>query len=290
MPANARIRTDTVTHVLDVRTDTLGNVGDFIHETNLGRQHRVGRVLGQLGRTHIHFHDAIAVAVERCIQTAYACNRCRLLGTDHDPVRAHAVGHRVTFLEELRVGNHVELMVHAACIQFFLDGRAHLVGGTDRHRGLIDDHRRPVDMTTHGARNRQHVLQVGAAVLVRRRAHGDEGDFAVRNRLGRVGSEAQPARGVVGFHHRLQARFIDGNHPTIETINFRLVDIHADNVMTYFRQTGTGDKTNIAGTKDRNSHGWGYSCGGSGKDTHQFDIERQRCVRSDRPPCVPFGP
>lgn len=153
MPADARIRTDTVTHVLHVRTDTLGNVGDLVHETDLGRQHRVGRVLGQLGRTHVHLHDAIAVAIERCIQTTHACNRSRLGGTDHDAIRTHAVGNGVAFLQEFRIGDDVELMLHAACIQFFLDRHAYLVGGTDRHRGLVDDHRRAIDMTTDGTRN-----------------------------------------------------------------------------------------------------------------------------------------
>ena len=50
-----------------------------------------------------------------------------------------------------------------------------------------------------GARHRQHVLQVGAAVLVRRRADGDEDDVAVRDRRGGVGGEVQAAGGVVGL-------------------------------------------------------------------------------------------
>jgi len=39
------------------------------------------------------------------------------------------------------------------------------------------------------ARYGEHVLQVGAAVLVRRRAHGDEDDIAVRDRARGIGGE-----------------------------------------------------------------------------------------------------
>src|SRR3546814_16027643 len=50
------------------------------------------------------------------------------------------------------------------------------------------------------------VLQVGAAILVGRRADGDEDHLPVRDRLPGVGGELQPPRGMVGLDHRFQAR------------------------------------------------------------------------------------
>jgi hypothetical protein len=48
-------------HVLDVGAHALGDVGHFVHEADLGRQHRVGRVFGEFRRAHVHHHDALAV-------------------------------------------------------------------------------------------------------------------------------------------------------------------------------------------------------------------------------------
>jgi hypothetical protein len=64
-----------------------------------------------------------------------------------------------------------------------------------------------------GARHRQHVLQVGAAVFVGRRADGDEDQVAVSHARGGVGGEAQAAGGMVGLDHRGQAGLVDRDDP-----------------------------------------------------------------------------
>ena len=80
--ADARIRADAAAHLFDVGADLLGDVRDLVHEADLGRQHRVRGVLGQLGRTHVHQHDALVVAVERRIQRLQRLDRARAVGAD----------------------------------------------------------------------------------------------------------------------------------------------------------------------------------------------------------------
>ncbi len=111
----------------------LGQFGDLIDEADLGRQHAVGGVLGQLGAAQVHEHDAVMVAVERCVQVAHHIAHFFALAADDDPVRPAAVGDRRAFLEEFRVGDDIELQRTA--IQDLLDvglqgvARAHRYGG-----------------------------------------------------------------------------------------------------------------------------------------------------------------
>jgi hypothetical protein len=68
MPADPRVGADALTDHFHVGTDLLRDVRDLVHEADLGRQHRVGGVLGQLGGAHVHHHDAVVVAIEGGIQ------------------------------------------------------------------------------------------------------------------------------------------------------------------------------------------------------------------------------
>ena len=70
MVTDTRIGADALAHEFHVGTDPLGDIGDLIHETDLGCQHRVGGVLGQLGRTLVHHHHPVVTAVERRVQAA----------------------------------------------------------------------------------------------------------------------------------------------------------------------------------------------------------------------------
>ena len=86
--------------------------------------------------------------------------------------------------------------------------RAHLVGGADRDGRLRHHHLGLGHVLGDGGGHREHVLQIRRAVLVGRRAHGDELDAAVRHPLGGVGGEAEPAprRGCAGRSPRARAR------------------------------------------------------------------------------------
>ena len=199
VPADARDPSRCPAHVLDVGADLLGDVRDLVHEADLGREHRVRRVLGQFRRTHVHHHEAVVVAVERRIQALELVRRARAVGADHDPVRAHAVPDRRASLRNSGFETTSNgTSAPRACSSAAMAART-FVRGADRHRGLVDHHRRPLQIAADGLRHRQHVLQVGAAVLVRRRADRDEHHFAVGDAHRRVGGEAQPAFGMVGF-------------------------------------------------------------------------------------------
>jgi hypothetical protein len=147
-----------------------------------------------------------AYLVNSALRTSITCSRSWLrmkgaysahqqdgalvVGAHDDAVGAHEVLDRRTFLQELGVGHHGEVHFDAARRQFFGDRRAP-VGRAHRHRALVDDHLVVGHVAADAAGGRQHVLQVGRAVLVGRRAHADELQRAVRHRGGHVGGELQ---------------------------------------------------------------------------------------------------
>ena len=99
MPADTRVRADALAHQLDVRAQSLGEVGEFVHEADTGGEHRIGGILGQLGASHIHEHQLVVIALERRVELAHEFDRLRILGPDHDAVRPHEVIDRRTLLE-----------------------------------------------------------------------------------------------------------------------------------------------------------------------------------------------
>ncbi len=194
MVADALVRADALADHLDVGAEPLGEAGDLVHEADLGREHAVGGVFRQLRRAHVHHDDLVVVAVEGLVDLAQHFLGLGVGGADDDAVGAHAIGDRGAFLEEFGVRDHVEAEIRAAALQRLGHARAHLVGGAHRHGGLVEDDLRRGHVLGDGRGHREHVLQVGRAVLVGRRADGDELDAAVRDALRRIGGEVQPAR------------------------------------------------------------------------------------------------
>ena len=111
--ADALVGADALADHLDVGPEPLGEAGHLVHEADLGRQHGVGGIFGQLGRAHVHDDDLVVVAVEGGVDLAQHLLGLRARRADHDPVGAHAVGDRRTLLEELGVGDHMEAEVGA---------------------------------------------------------------------------------------------------------------------------------------------------------------------------------
>ena len=60
------------------------------------------------------------IAVERCVERAQQFGGARVVGADHDAVRAHEVINRRAFLEKFRVGDDVEFNGGAALVEHFL--------------------------------------------------------------------------------------------------------------------------------------------------------------------------
>ena len=91
---------------------------------------------------------------------------------DDDAIGLHEIFDRRAFLQKLGIGADVKGGRRVA-----RDLRAYLFGRPDRDRALGNDQLRLVHVLADGAGNAQHVLEIGRAVLVGRRADGDEDDL-----------------------------------------------------------------------------------------------------------------
>ena len=241
-------------HVFDIGAEALGQVGELVHEADLGREHGVRRVLGELGRANVHADDAIVVAVERLVQRLQQLGGARVVGADNDAIGLHEVADGVAFLEELGIGDDIELDRLAAFLELLQDRRLDLVGRTHRHRRLIHDDAVLVHVLADGARDGQHVLEIGRAVLIGRRAHGNELEQAVIHGFLGVGRELEAPGLDVAFDIGLEAGLVDRNLALVQASDLVLVDVVADDVVAHFGHAGACDEADIAGAEDGQSH------------------------------------
>jgi hypothetical protein len=102
-----------------------------------------------------------------------------------------------------------------------------------------------------GARRRQHVLQVGRAILVRRRTHGDELDGAELHRFLNIGREMQPSGRHVAGHHLVKARLVDGNAPLLQDPDLLGIQVQAQHVVAHLGKTGPGHQTHVTRYRPR---------------------------------------
>jgi hypothetical protein len=168
----------------------------------------------------------------------------------------HAVLDRGAFLEELGVGDDREPGVReAARGQLVGHHGPHAVGRSHRHGALVDDDLVVGHVAADAACGGQHVLHVGRAVLVGRRAHADELQRAVRDRGGDVGRELQPARRAVARDDLVQPRLVDRDAALVEDADLARVDVQADHVVAHFGEAGAGDEADVAGADDGDFHG-----------------------------------
>ncbi len=140
------------------------------------------------------------IPVVWAVAFAHQLTHCVRIGAHNDARATGEILDGSAFLEEFRVGAHIEPVFHAARRQLGADRGADPVGGAHRHRGLIDDQLIAVQVPPDGGRHRQHILHVGGAILVRRRTHGDELQGAKSHAFGRIGGEAQAALFPVARH------------------------------------------------------------------------------------------
>ena len=102
------------------------------------------------------------------------------------------------------------------------------------------------------ARRGEHVAQVGRAVLVGRRADGDELELAVRDGGVDVGGEVQ-APGVARCARPSSASpgsWI-GMPPRCRSVDLARVDVDAQHVVAHFGEAGAGDQADVAGADHR---------------------------------------
>ena len=232
----------------------LGQVGDFIHEADLGGEHGIGRVLGEFRRAHIHDDHAVTIAGKRFVQGAHEVGGTRTVGADDHPIRLHEVRQRRTLFQEFRIRHRVIFDAGAARLQRLRHGVTHLVRGTHRHRRLGDHDLVLGHVLADGARHCQHVAQIRRTVLIRRRAHRNQLELPMIDALLGVGGEQQPTRLEVAFDHGVETRLMDGDLALFEHFDFTGIDIDTDHLVARIRQTRAGHKAHVASAKDRDSH------------------------------------
>ena len=96
----------------------------------------------------------------------------RRIGPDHDTVGLHEVVDCRALFQELRIAHDAEWLCG-----FGRNHRSHFVGRPNRHGALVDDHGVPRHLASNFARDIEHMLQIGGAVLALWRADGDEHDL-----------------------------------------------------------------------------------------------------------------
>ena len=246
MPADARIGADPLANHFDIGADALGHVGHFVHETDLGGQHGVGRILRQLRRAHIHDDQAVVIAIEGRIQLPEPVGRLLRARSHDDPIGPHAVIDGSALLQEFGIGDDFDRERLAAGRQPLANDAVDLFGGTHRHRGLVGHDHGSADVVTDGLGHLENVLEVRAAVLVRGRAHGNEDHFGIGKRLRRIGGEMQASTVNIVTNHRLEPGLVDRDTAFIEAIDLVGVDVHAGDVMTDLGQAGARDQSDVA--------------------------------------------
>ena len=131
------------------------------------------------------------------------------------------------------------------------DRLADTIRGADRHRRLVDDHLGLDHARTDVARGRDHVLHVGGAVFVGRRADRDELQRSVGDRGVDIGGESQAAAGDVAPDHVLQTGLVDGDAAAVEGLDLAGIDVQTHHVVADLGEAGTGDEADVAGPDHR---------------------------------------
>jgi hypothetical protein len=84
--ADARVAADAAAHLFDVGAELLGQQRHLVHEADARGQHRVGGVLGQLGRADVHHDQLVALALEGRVQRLHQQHGAVVVGADDDAV------------------------------------------------------------------------------------------------------------------------------------------------------------------------------------------------------------
>ncbi len=178
-----------------------------------------------------------------------------VVAAEHDAVGPHEVLDRGAFLQEFGIGDHRELQVlEPARGELLADHRCDAVAGTDRHGRLVDHDLEAGHMPADIAGGRQHILQVGRTVLVRRRANGDELHVGMVDRGRDVGGEHQPPGLAVALDQVLQAGLVDRHAAIVEQRDLFFIDVEAEHIVAELGQAGAGDQADITAADDGDFH------------------------------------
>ena len=191
----------------------------FMNEMRTASMQLAAYLVNSAERTSMN--TPVVVAVERRVHLAAASRaRCRcVLHADHDAVGPHEVLDREAFLQELRVGRDVPRRRARRAASSSSRSASRTLSFVPTGTVGLDDHQRvALQPPPQFAGRGQHVRKVRRAVFVRRRAHGDEDDVGVLDRLVVARGELQPAR-LAAHDHGVEAGLVDGNLAAAQAID-----------------------------------------------------------------------
>ena len=165
----------------------------------------------------------------------------------------HQIVDRAAFAQKLRVAHDVE---NRTGTPVSFDRLADLVPRLDGHGALVDDYTIRIRLE-HGCDFPRHALdvaQVDAAIRLRRGRHRDEHDLGVIDAVLYAMGKTQAAGSHIAQHEFLEARLVYGNAPRLQGLDLARIVIHTDDVVAYFRETGSADEPDITAADNRKIH------------------------------------
>jgi len=111
------------------------------------------------------------------------------------------------------------------------------------------------------ARDRQHILQVRRAVLIGRRAHGNELKQPVGDSGRHISGEVQAPSLCIALYQFFQPGLMDGDAPLIEHFDLIGVDVDAQHMVADLSEASTRNETNISGAENSDFHGGSLAVG-----------------------------
>ena len=124
---DAGIAADALTHHVDIRSNEFAEIGNVVHERNARGEHGIGRIFDHLRRRDVREDHAEVVEHEGRIEARHQIACPLALNADNNAVGRHEVFDGSSFLKKFGIGSHVKRNVLAALLEFFLNGRLHLV-------------------------------------------------------------------------------------------------------------------------------------------------------------------
>jgi hypothetical protein len=150
--ADAAIESDAFGDLEDICTDAIANIGDFINETNFGREEGIRGIFDHLGGVEVCFNNGNRLGGSWLTKTAtsqggveffHQGDRLVVAATEDNAIGIKGVMDRGTFPQEFRITDHIKL--HQGRVSpFFLHAiehnHAYPIPGTNRHSGFVHNH------------------------------------------------------------------------------------------------------------------------------------------------------
>jgi hypothetical protein len=89
----------------------------------------------------------------------------------------------------------------------------------------------------------------------------NEHDLGALDRVPDVGRKCQPALALIADDDRLEPGLVNRKLVRLEVLDFRRIDVGADDIIARLGETGTHDQTYISGADDGDLHARGPALG-----------------------------